>query len=180
MITIEFEPLEFYDSVNNQFDYVYQEPVRFEYSLLVVYEWEQKWRKSFMSKEFTYEEVKDLHRRMALDKLDERFLTDDVSRKLSEYISDSNTATTFNAGADGQNGNNISKGKLYTSEEIYALMAMENIPIEHETRNLNRLMTMLRIIGNYKNPPKKMSKADIMRQNRELNAQRRKQLNTKG
>src|SRR5690606_39800968 len=62
---------------------------------------------------------------------------------------------SFNTRESSQNGN---KGKIYTAEEIYAMMFMEGIDIEFENRNLNRLMTMLRIIGNYKVPPKKMTR----------------------
>jgi hypothetical protein len=52
--------------------------------------------------------------------------------------------------------------------------------MEFENRNLNRLMTILRIISLKNEPPKKMNRQDIMRQNAELNRQRREQLKTKG
>ncbi len=59
-------------------------------------------------------------------------------------------------------------------------MFMENIPIEFETRNLNRLLTIIRVISSYREKPKKMSREEIHKQNAKLNAERKKQLQSKG
>lgn len=70
--------------------------------------------------------------------------------------------------------------EVVTSELIYYWLTVYNIPFECETWHLNRLFTLIRIAGLKQQKPKKMSRAEIARRNRELNAQRRKQYGTKG
>lgn len=181
MITIDLGTIEYYNSETNEFLLEEGGIVRFEYSLKAIYNWEGKWRKSFLKGDMTNEELIDFYITMALDPIEEKFITDEVVSTLAKYISDSHTATTFSSFEDRQNGNKkFSKSKTYTAEELYALMFMSGIPIDFENRNLNRLLVILRIISSYNSPPKKMSKHDIYKQNAELNAQRRKQLMTKG
>jgi hypothetical protein len=181
LITIELGSLEYYDSDNNQFIYDEGGTVRFEYSLKVIYDWEAKWLKPFLKGGLTDEEQLDFYMMMALDPIDERFIRGEVIDKLVKYIEESHTATTFSSADEGQNGNNsLNKAKAYTAEELYALMFQAQIPIDFETRNLNRLLVVLKIISLQNSPPKKMSKDDIYRKNRELNEQRRKMYNSKG
>lgn len=178
MITIHKQPIEYYDSSKNQFEYDDGGVARFEYSLKVVYDWEAAWRKPFLKGEYEDHELMDFYMRMAIDPIDPSFITTDVAIQLSNYIQDTQTATTFSSGQNGQNGNK--KSKLYTAEELYALMFSAGVPIEFENRNLNRLMTILRIISSYNNPPKKMDKNEILRQNKSINAQRKAQMKTRG
>lgn len=181
MITINLGTIEMYDDSKSQFVYEEGGIVRFEFTLKTVYEWESKWRKPFLKGELTNEELVDFYMMMALDPMDERFLTVDVMKLLKEYIKDTQTATTFSTPPSGQNGNNASpKPKIYTAEELYALMFTAGVPIEWENRNLNRLLVILKIIGTYNNPPTKMNKQDVLRQNKSLNAQRKAQMKTRG
>ena len=181
MITIDLGTIEYYDGNTNQFVYEEGGLVRFEYTLKVVYDWESKWRKPFLKGESTEQEWTDFCLRMALDPIEEKFLTMDVKKILADYIKDSQTATTFSSPQNGQNGNNLSnKSKIYTAEELYALMFSAGVPIDFENRNLNRLLVVLKIIGSYNNPPQKMSKQDILKQNASLNAQRKAQMKTRG
>ena len=185
MISIDLGTIEYYDGNKNEFIYDIIGVVDFEYSLKVVYNWEAKWRKPFLKHvsngDLTFFEIIDFYVMMASKPIDSRAITEEVMEVLSNYISETHTATTFTTYDEGQNGNNpFSKSKTYTSEELYALMFMNQIPIDFENRNLNRLTTVLRVISNYSNPPKKMSPEDIRRQNHELNKQRREQLKTKG
>lgn len=181
MLTINLEPLEYFNSKTQLFEYEEGGIVRFEYTLKVLYEWEAKWRKPFLKGEHTEEELMDLYLMMAIDPIDPRFITSSLTKRLADYISDTNTATTFTDHQGGQNGNISSKrAKVYTSEEIYALMFSSQIPLEFENRNLNRLLVILKIIASYNSEPKKMSKEDIMKQNSALNAQRRAKMKTRG
>lgn len=179
MITIDLGTIEYYDSLQNEFVYLNGGVVRFEYSLQALYAWEGKWKKPFLKGGLSNDEALDFYKCMALDPVDERFINNDVMTALSEYIDSSNTATTFSSGGHAEEPR-AKKGKVYTSEEIYALMFMAGVDISMETRNLNRLMVMLKIVASYNNPPKKMSKEEIFRQNAKLNAERKAQMKTRG
>lgn len=178
LITLELGRLEFFNSKTSTFEYEDGGMVRFEYTLKVLYDWEGKWRKPFLKGELTERELLEFYMMMAIDPIDEKFMSSKVLKALAEYIKDDNTATKFTS--HGTGGKPTSKAKIYTSEEIYALMIEAGIPLEFENRNLNRLLTILRVIGSHNEPPKKMNQQEIFRQNAELNRQRREKLKTKG
>lgn len=180
MLEINLGTIEHYDEEKNQFIYEEGGVVRFEYTLKTLYEWEAKWRKPFLKGEYNLEELRDFFLMMALDPVDPVFLTTEVMSKLATYVGETPTATTFNESRSHQNGNNLGIGKIYTAEEIYGLMFMNQVPIEFEERNLNRLLVILRVISNYNKPKEKMSRDDIYEQNRRLNAERREKYKTKG
>ena len=154
--------------------------LQLEHSLISISKWESKWCKSFLSSnEKTYEETIDYIKCMTLS----RNVNPDVYARLTntnieqinDYISAPMTATYF---SDDKN-----KGRSreqITSELIYYWMIALNIPVEFEKWHLNRLLTLIRVCNVKNQPPKKMSKRDIMSRNAALNAQRRAQLNTKG
>ncbi len=176
---VDLGTIEEYDSSTNSFIYQDLGTVRFEYSLKAIYNWEGKWKKPFLTSELSDEESRDLYRLMALDPLDDEFLTYRVMKELSDYISNSNTATSF--GGYGNEKTGSSKGgKFLTTEEIYANMFAAGIPLEFENRNLNRLFVVLKIISLNNEAPKKMTKNEILRQNASLNEQRKAALKTKG
>jgi hypothetical protein len=178
MLTIDLGNIEYFDSDKNEFVYETGGTVRFEYSLKAIYEWEGTYKKPFLKCELTYNEMITLYKCMALDKFDLKFITNDVSKMISDYISDINTATTFSNNSTNATGS--AKKTAHTSEEIYAMMFSSGIPLEFENRNLNRLLTILRVISVQNNPPKKMSKNEILKENSNLNKQRKAQMNTKG
>jgi len=181
MITLDLGSVEYYDENTNQFVEDKGGIVRFEYSLKALYNWEGKWKKPFFKGNLTDAETLDFYKMMALDPVEDRFLTDAVQKVLADYIADDNTATTFSSDKNGQNGNQTAnKGKFDTSEEIYAKMFQAQVPLEFENRHLGRLMVMLRIIATYNSPPKKMTKNDIFRTNAELNRQRKAEMKTRG
>jgi hypothetical protein len=70
--------------------------------------------------------------------------------------------------------------EVITAEVIYYWMTVFNIPFECEHWHLNRLFTLIRICNIKQSKPEKMSRAEIARRNRELNAQRKAQLGTTG
>lgn len=145
-----------------------------------MYDWEAKWRKPFLKGEYDMYELRDFFHMMAKDPVDIKFLTSKVMEELSNYIGSTQTATTFSKPDSNQNGNTFNKGKIYTAEEIYGLMFMNQVPIEFENRNLNRLLVVLRVISNYNQPKKKMSQDDVINQNRKLNEERKRKYGTKG
>lgn len=181
MITINFDENEYFDGETNEFTIIPATSATFEYSLIAVSKWEAKWKERWLGSEFRglSERLIDFYMCMCLTPdFNREYITEDVAMKLSKYIDDSQTATTFTAGQNAGGGG--AAGKVYSSEEIYALMFMNQVPIEFESRNLNRLLVTLRIIGLYSNPPKKMTQQEVMKQNAEINAQRKQALNTRG
>lgn len=179
MLTIQFNEVEYYDDETEEFRSYPQKIVSFEFSLKSIYEWEAKYEIPFLSSGLnaTAFEMLDFYLMMTKDKsLSIEYLTEPFAEVLWNYIQESTSATTFS-----QNGNKMKgSGKVYTSEELYALMFLNGIPIDFEDRNLNRLLIILRIISIYSSPPEKMSQQDILAQNTRLNAERKAKYNTEG
>lgn len=181
MITLDLGELEYFDGIKNEFIKEINGVVRFEYTLVAIYNWEGRWKKPFLKGELTPIEMIDFYKEMALDPIDERAITEEVMEILAKYIGDPRTATTFTSTeGDINGGRNMIRGKIHTAEELYAMMFMSSIPLEFQHHNFNRLLTVMRIISAKNAPPKKMAKADIQKQNADLNAQRKKMFNTKG
>lgn len=152
-----------------------------EHSLLSLSKWEAKYEKPFLgSKEHTSSEIMDYIKFMVLGDP----VSDDIMMALSEqnvmdiydYIGSKQTATWFSE-ANTQHSTNH---EAVTSELIYYWMFSFQIPKECETWHLNRLLTLIRVFNVKNEPPKKMSKREIIAQNRALNAQRKARLHTKG
>lgn len=182
MITITIHAGELYDERTNVFislkkDFV----IQMEHSLLSISKWESKWCKPFLSdKEKTREETLDYFRCMTITPNVDcnvfQFITESQSEEILEYIKAPMTATWF---SDEQNKGGRSNEQI-TSELIYYWMVQLSIPFECQKWHLNRLLTFIRVCSIKNAPKKKMSQKDVMNRNAQLNAARRKKLNTKG
>ena len=86
------------------------------------------------------------------------------------------TATKFSKNLPGGKSSN----EQVTAELIYYWMIALNIPFECQKWHLNKLLTLIKVCNLKSQPPKKMSKREIMNQNAAINAARRKKYNTKG
>ena len=180
MLEITIPATELWDEINEEFITTKEQTLRLEHSLVSLSKWESKWCKPFLSKtNKTDEEMLDYVRCMTLTQNvpDEvyRCLTDDNIRKIYEYIDAPMTATWFN-----DDKTKRTSREQTTSELIYYWMIALNIPFECQKWHLNRLLTLIRVCNIKNQPPKKMSKRDIMSRNAALNAARRNQLHTKG
>lgn len=171
---------EVYDEATNRFGTVNDTILELEHSLLSVSKWESKFEKPFLANtEKTVDEIMDYIRFM--------IITPDVSpnivqnfsqenfEQVNAYINSKQSATTF-----GQMPDRRGPGETITSELVYYWMVQFNIPFECEQWHLNRLFSLIQICNIKQSKPKKMSKGDIARRNRELNEQRRAQLGTSG
>ena len=98
-------------------------------------------------------------------------------KQIMEYINDPMTATTINERGGRRNS------QIVTTELIYSWMIELNIPVEFQKWHINRLLTLIRV-RNIREAQasggKKMSKGEILRQNKALNDARRKKYNTRG
>lgn len=181
MKTIIIPASEAYDEENEKFVEIKEQKLVLEHSLVSISKWESKWKKPFITdKEKTLEELQDYIRCMTLTQnVDEKvykFIPPNIMNEVIEYMNDPMSATWF-SDVNKHNGRN---GEVITSELIYYWMTAANIPIECQKWHLNRLMTLIRIAGEKNQAPKKMSKNDILKQNKSLNAMRRAKAKSRG
>ncbi len=170
---------ELYDERTGLFVRTKKQVLQLEHSLVSLSKWESKWHKPFLSKnDKSGEEMLDYIRCMTITQNvpDEVYFALDTNElaKINDYLNDSMTATTITK----QQGK--SRGEIITSEIIYYWMISLQIPFECEKWNLNRLLTLIEVCNIKNSPGKKMSKSEILRRNRTLNAARKQQLHTRG
>lgn len=181
MLQITIPVVEYYDESKQEFVGLKKaQTLKLEHSLVSLSKWESKWCKPFYSKEAkTEEETIDYVRCMTLTQnVDPNvfiFLSNENMEQIRQYIESPMTATRISEDRRGKGSREI-----ITSELIYYWMITLNIPLECQKWHLNRLLTLIRVCDIKNQPPKKMSKRDIMSRNAALNAARRKQLGTKG
>lgn len=180
MLKIDIPEREFYDEKTERFGKIKATRLYLEHSLISISKWESKWHKPFFDSDKTTEETMDYIRCMILnreiddDSIVVNLLTRNDIQKINDYINDPMTATTIKD--DGKRG----RTQKITSELIYCWMVQFNIPAEYEKWHINRLIMLIRVCGEENKPKKKMSKREIMAQNKALNAARKARLNSKG
>ena len=173
-------PVELWDEGKQEFVYLPGQTLEMEHSLASLSKWESKMGKPFLTKDAkTYEESLEYLKCMMLTP----GVTEDVydylmSHKLSvvdEYINSSMTATILppNRGRKG-------RPETITAEVIYYWMIAMQIPAEYEYWHLNKLITLIGVCNVKNSPTKKRSSDEILRDQMALNAERCKQLNSKG
>jgi len=180
MLTITVGGSDVFDESTDKFDTQGGVELQLEHSLVSLSKWESEFEKPFLGKEAkTSEEILEYVRYMLLTLNPPEDFLQKLSKEnlevINKYIERKMTATWFS----DQPGAPSSR-EVITAELIYYWMTVFNIPFECETWHLNRLFTLIRICNVKQSKPKKMSRAEIAARNRELNAQRKTQLGTKG
>ena len=183
MLQLTIPAGEMFDESTSEFITVKEYNLQLEHSLVSLSKWESKWHKPFLdylvNEKLTFDQTIDYIKFMTLTKnVDPNcymFLTESNIEAIKEYISNPMTATTFSKEPAGGKS-----GEIITNEILYYDMVALNIPFECEKWHLNRLMTLIKVCNIKQQPPKKMGRGDIMRNNAALNAARRKQHRTKG
>jgi hypothetical protein len=171
---------EVFDESSQEFSTRGDVVLELEHSLVSLSKWESKFEKPFIGKdEKSTEEVLDYIKAMTLtpDVPDEVFnkMTEENFKSINEYIDAKMTATWF---YDPPGPPQTSQ--VITAELIYYWMTVFHIPFECENWHINRLFTLIRICNIKEAKPKRMSRRELADRNREINAQRRAQLGTKG
>lgn len=182
MFEITIPATEYWDSKNQEFVYTKEQTLRLEHSLVSLARWESKWCKPFISdKGLNKEEIIDYIKCMTITQnVDDQVynrLTPKHINQIRDYMELPMTATTFTEHSKGKSRSN---SEMITAEIIYYWMIALNIPMECQKWHLNRLLTLVRVCNIKNQPPKKMSKREILSRNAALNAARRQQLNSKG
>ena len=178
MLEIVVPGHEFFDEDKNEFVTTKSTKLVLEHSLISLSKWESKWEKPFLSSNKTVPETIDYIRCMTLtqnvDPLIYNSLSDENVRAVVAYIELPMTATKVKSQKRARNN------EIVTAELIYYWMIALNIPFECQKWHLNKLLTLIEVCSIKSQPQKKMSKSDILRSNRELNAARKAKYKTKG
>ena len=180
MLTIVVPGVEMFDEQSQEFITRDDVTLELEHSLVSLSKWEQLYEKPFLGKdEKSTEEVLGYVKCMTLtpDVPDEVYtkLSEENIDKINKYLDAKMSATWFNEAPGAPPSRDV-----ITSELVYYWMITFQIPFECENWHLNRLFTLIRVCNVKQAKPKKMSRTEIAARNRELNAQRRAQLGTKG
>lgn len=183
MLQVTIPATEYYDEAKERFVEIKRPTIlQLEHSLLSISKWESKWHIPFLGKDLkTDEAMVDYVRCMTIaskdvDPVVYYAIPADVTKQINGYIENPMTATTF---SDRQN--NKFNREIITAEIIYYWMVSLEIPFDPcEKWHLNRLLALVRVCNIKNGPEKKMSKRDIMNQNRSLNAARKQRLGTRG
>ena len=180
MLTIKIPDTEYYNEETSQFVSVKERTIDLEHSLVSLSKWESKWCKPFLNKDNkTDEEIKYYIHCMIIDRNVPETIYYAISKEqikqIEDYIDEKMTATTFSDIASASKSREI-----ITSEIIYYWMISLNIPFECQKWHLNRLLTLIRVCSIKNAPPKKMGRNSVLSRNAQINAARKKQLNTRG
>lgn len=180
MLSITVPGVEMFDEVGQSFTTHGDVVLELEHSLVSLSKWEQKFQKPFLGKEAkSTEEIISYIKSMVLtpNVPEEVFdkLTQDNITAINAYIEAKMSATSF-----PMRPLEPRSQEVITSELIYYWMTVFQIPFECQHWHLNRLFTFIQVCNFKQSKPKKMGRNEIAARNRELNAQRRAQLGTKG
>lgn len=159
------------------------EHLKLEHSLISISKWESRYHRSFISEgpktvaeQIDY--IKDMSMTSNVNPEAFYVLTKENLEAINSYIADPMTATTFHDNRPSGPGH-YSNQKL-TSEVIYYLMISFGIPFECQKWHLTRLLTLIRVCEYKNGGTTKMSNAEILAQNKLINAERRARFHTKG
>jgi hypothetical protein len=180
MLTITVGAADAFNEETQTFESTGGFELQLEHSLVSLSKWESIHEKPFLdTHEKTWEEITSYVECMVVPPNPPEDFLPKLSKEnfeeINDYISRKMTATWFSE-VQPQSRNS----EIVTSELIYYWMTAFTIPFECENWHLNRLFTLIRICNIKQEKPKEMSRAEVAQRNRELNAQRRKMLGTKG
>ena len=180
MLTLKVAQTEYFDDDKQEFVKVGGFTLELEHSLVSLSKWESKFEKPFLdNKPKTNEEALAYIECMIISPeypeniLD--YITQDHVHEINAYIDAKMSATWFN-----DKGPQRRSSEQITSELVYFWMLSYQIPNECENWHLNRLFNLIKICSIKNAKPKKVGKSEQLKQQRDLNAQRRAAMGTSG
>jgi hypothetical protein len=179
VLRIKVVVAEGYDETSERFLEPETIVIELEHSLLSVSKWESKWEVPFLdTNDKTNEQVLDYIRMMNLgpDLPEDIFskFTPENFDTINGYINAKMTATWFRENQEPKSR------EVITAELIYYWMISLGIPFQFEERHLNQLLTLIKVCNIKNAPSKKMTSQQAGQRARELNAQRKAAMGTKG
>ena len=188
-LKIKTKEVQLWNEATQEFEYktIPGRTIVLEHSLVSLSKWEAKYKRPFIDSEKTNEETLDYVKMMTITQNvpDDtyKYLDTDEIKKINDYIIDPMTATKFSYNSQAGSSPKKDTSKV-TSELIYYWMTLYNIPESYQKWHLNRLLVLLRIAriksDEQHGKTNKMSRSDIIAQNRAINAQRRLKLGSNG
>ena len=180
MLIVSIPEAEGFDEETQSFVSLPGGELHLEHNLIALSKWESITHKHLIGNEDVSPEEMLLYIEcMITDEEYNRELLDRLPaseiERVSNYMADTKTATTF-----VKKGDKDGSGEYTSSELIYYWMIACQIPFECETWHLSRLLTLIRVCNEKNQPEKKMSRSDILSRNRDLNRARRQALGSKG
>lgn len=178
-ISITVPGVESFDDKLQQFVRTEDVILVLEHSLVSLSKWESIFHKPFLGpeKKSNAETMAYIHA-MCLDETVDGSvilrMTPENITEINNYVENPMTATTF-AKATG-----APSREIITNEVIRGWMISFQVPLEYETRHLNQLFTVIKVMNEMNKPKKKMSAAQLAERNRALNEARRKQSGSTG
>lgn len=173
MLKIIVPACRLFNPQDSTFSYAKPVVLTLEHSLVSISKWEQKWKKPFINREHTIDEFNDYIRCMTITQNVDQSVYDRIPDgfrdAVQKYIDDPMTAAVIH-----DDGKTKRSTKFVTSDLIYYWMVEAGIPFTPcEKWHLNRLLTLIRIIGIERKTDNKMSKAESARQHASINRARR-------
>jgi hypothetical protein len=180
MLTIIVPGEEMFDEESDEFSTRGDITLELEHSLVSLSKWESIYEIPFLDRDRkSTEQVISYIKCMTLTQNvpEEVFsrLSNQNFTEINNYIDAKMSATWFNEPPGAPKSREV-----ITAELIYYWMTVFQIPFECENWHLNKLFTLIRVCNIKAAKPTKMSRAEVATRNRELNAQRRAQLGTRG
>lgn len=163
----------------NVFDDGTKVVLRFEHSLLSLSKWEAKHKIAFLSSpNKKSSEMIDYYQEMLLTDVDPTIvfrLSPDQLDQLSKYINTPQTASSV-----PKISNAKMSTEIVTSELIYFWMTALEIDWRAESWHLSRLMMLIEIANYKKQPEKKRTQAEALKDWNAINERNKKLLGTEG